>query len=85
MAAGGELALEEMKLPQLKEELAAQGAPRVGLKAVLQRRLHGLLVQAAIEARGREEGAKMDDVPGTAPRQRRNPRSTKRARRGASA
>ena len=70
-----------MKLPQLKEELAAQGAPRVGLKAVLQRRLHGLLVQAAIEARGREEG-EMDDVPdGPAP----EAQPAKRARRGASA
>ena len=83
MAAGGELALEDMKLPQLKEELAAQGAPRVGLKAVLQRRLHGLLVQAAIEARGREEQeGEMDDVPdGPAP----EAQPAKRARRGASA
>ena len=55
MAAGGALSLEEMKLPQLKEELAAREAKRTGLKATLQRRLHGLLVQAAIEERDEEE------------------------------
>ena len=55
MAAGGALSLEEMKLPQLKEELAAREAKRTGLKVTLQRRLHGLLVQAAIEARDAEE------------------------------
>ena len=43
MMAGGELPFEEMKLAQLKEELAARGSTRSGLKAVLQRRLHGLL------------------------------------------
>ena len=62
----GELPLEGMKLPQLKEELAARSAPRVGLKAVLQRppRLHGLLVQAAVEARESErEDDEMDDAP----------------------
>ena len=48
--------MEEMKMPQLKEELGARGAPRVGIKPVLQRRLHGLMVQAAIEARMDEEG-----------------------------
>ena len=34
---------------------AAREAKRTGLKATLQRRLHGLLVQAAIEARDEEE------------------------------
>ena len=33
----------------------AREAKRTGLKATLQRRLHGLLVQAAIEARDEEE------------------------------
>ena len=41
-----------MKLTQLKEELAARDSSQSGLKATLQRRLHGLLVEAAI-ARGR--------------------------------
>jgi hypothetical protein len=49
MAAGGNLAFEEMKVQQLKDELAARGSTRTGLKAVLQRRLHSRLVQAAIE------------------------------------
>ena len=44
-----------MKLPQLKEELAARGSTRSGLKAALQRRLHGLLVQAAIAQRAEEQ------------------------------
>ena len=48
MLAGGELAFDVMKLPQLKEELASRDSSRSGLKAALQRRLHGLLVQAAI-------------------------------------
>ena len=56
MVSGLEMELEEMKLPQLKEELGARGVPRVGIKSVLQRRLHGLMVQAAIEARMDEEG-----------------------------
>ena len=51
---------EAKKLPQLKEELAAREAKRTGLKATLQRRLHALLVQAAIEARA-EEGLSDDD------------------------
>ena len=38
------------KLPQLKDELAVRGREALeGLKASLQRRLHGLLVKAAIE------------------------------------
>ena len=51
------VSFEEMKLPQLKEELAARGSTRTGLKASLQRRLHGLLVQAAIVQRAAEEEA----------------------------
>ena len=54
MLAGGELAFEAMKLAQLKEELAARGSTRSGLKASLQRRLHGLLVEAAIARRAAE-------------------------------
>ena len=42
-------AFEEMKVPELKDELALRGSTRTGLKAGLQRRLHALLVQAAIE------------------------------------
>ena len=52
MKAGGELPFEAMKVPQVKEVLAARDAKRSGLKAALQRRLHGLLVQAAILSRG---------------------------------
>ena len=51
-------------LPQLKEELAAREAKRTGLKATLQRRLHGLLVQAAIEARGEEAETRCGDDEG---------------------
>ena len=54
MAAGGNVAFEEMKVAQLKLELAERGSTRTGLKAVLQRRLHGLIVQAAIERRASE-------------------------------
>ena len=50
MKAGAGVDFEEMKLKELKEELAARGSTRTALKAVLQRRLHGLLVEAAIEA-----------------------------------
>ena len=59
MEAGGELSFAEMKLPQLKEELEARGSTRSGPKAALQRRLHGLLIEAAIarrEAAREEEG-----------------------------
>ena len=45
-----------MKLAQLKEELAAHGSTRTGLKAVLQRRLHGLLVEADVTRRRTEDG-----------------------------
>ena len=44
MRGGGDLSFEEMKTQQLKEELAAHGSSRSGLKAALQRRMHGLLV-----------------------------------------
>ena len=40
--------LDAMKLNQLKAELAARGARQAGLKAVLQRRLHGLLMADAV-------------------------------------
>ena len=40
---------EAMKVAQLKAELAERGSTRTGLKAVLQRRLHALIVQAARE------------------------------------
>ena len=62
MVAGGEVGLEEMKLPQLKEELAARDAKRVGMEPTLQRRLHALLMQAAI-ARAEEMQA---DLPAEA-------------------
>ena len=54
MLSGGSMAFEQMKMTQLKEELGARGSSRSGLKASLQRRLHGLLVQAAIERRAAE-------------------------------
>lgn len=44
MLVGGDVAFEEMKLPERKEELAARGSVRSGMKAALQRRLHALLV-----------------------------------------
>ena len=47
----GEVAFEAMKVAQLKVELAARGSTRTGLKATLQRRLHAMIVQAAIERR----------------------------------
>ena len=47
MEAGGGVPFERMKVAQLKEELAARGSTRTGLKMVLQRRLHGMLVHAA--------------------------------------
>ena len=54
MLSGGSMAFEQMKMTQLNEELGARGSSRSGLKASLQRRLHGLLVQAAIERRAAE-------------------------------
>ena len=47
MEAGGGLPFEEMKLPQLKDELAARGMPHSGLETMLQRKLHTALVLAA--------------------------------------
>ena len=47
---GGEVAFERDEGgDQLKVELAERGSTRSGRKAILQRRLHTLLVQAAIE------------------------------------
>ena len=43
-----------MKVVQLKAELAERGSMRTGLKAVLQRRLHALIVQAARELQASE-------------------------------
>ena len=44
----------------------ADARKRTGLKATLQRRLHGLLVQAAIEARDEEEESDSDGDGGAA-------------------
>ena len=52
MVAGGEVAFEAMTVDQLKVELAERGSTRSGRKAILQRRLHALIVQAAIEQCG---------------------------------
>ena len=57
MQASGDVPFEQMKLAHLKEELAARGARRSGLKAVLQRRLHGLLVEAVIAEQAAEAEA----------------------------
>ena len=54
MAAGGDVDFEAMKVVQLKAELAERGSTRTGLKAVLQRRLHALIVQAAQELQASE-------------------------------
>eukprot|EP00966_Prymnesium_polylepis_P115477 2669173-Prymnesium_polylepis.1 len=51
------VALEEMKVKQLKAELAARGAARAGAKERLQKRLHTLIVQEAAE---RTHAARMD-------------------------
>jgi hypothetical protein len=67
MAAGGELALAQMKRTQLVAELAAHGSTRTGLKAVLQRRLHRLLVEAALESRQRRKEAEGEEA-GEGPR-----------------
>ena len=53
------VALEEMKVKQLKAELAVRGAARVGAKGVLQQRLHALIVQEATES---ARAARMDTV-----------------------
>ena len=49
MVAGGDVDFEAMKVAQLKVEFAERGSTRTGLKAVLQRRLHAMIVQAARE------------------------------------
>jgi hypothetical protein len=49
---------------QLVAELAARGSTRTGLKAVLQRRLHGLLVEAALESRREEAEAEQGEEAG---------------------
>ena len=54
MVAGGDVDFEAMKVTQLKVELAERGSTRTGLKAVLQRRLHALIVQAAREHQASE-------------------------------
>jgi len=54
MVAGGEVAFEAMTVDQLKVELAECGLTRLGRKAILQHRLHALIVQAAIEQSGDE-------------------------------
>ena len=54
MVAGGDVDFEAMKVAQLKAELAERGSTRTGLKAVLQRRLHALIVQAARERQASE-------------------------------
>ena len=61
MEAGGELALDALRVPQLKEELVARDARRTGQKAALQRRLHALLVQAAIAKRAERDDETMAD------------------------
>ena len=45
------VAFEAMKVADLKEELLERGASRNGVKSTLQRRLHGLIVQAASRTR----------------------------------
>ena len=55
MESGGNVPFESMKVAQLKEELAARGSTRrTGLKMVLQRRLHAMLMQSAIERQARQ-------------------------------
>jgi hypothetical protein len=61
MEAGGKLALDAMRVPQLKEELVARDVRRTGQKAALQRRLHALLVQAAIAKRAERDDETMAD------------------------
>jgi hypothetical protein len=65
MEAGGDVALESMTVPQLKEELAARGSARSGLKAALQRRLHSLLMEAAIGRQAQSGGIGMDRGDGS--------------------
>ena len=46
------IALRHITVDQLKVELAERGSTRSGRKAILQRCLHALIVQAAIERCG---------------------------------
>jgi hypothetical protein len=46
-AMGGDVAFEDMKVSDLREELAVRGALRSGVKGALQRRLHTMIVQGA--------------------------------------
>ena len=50
MMGEGELPFEEMKLKQLKDELAARGGRRSGLKAMLQHRLQPRLAGARLQS-----------------------------------
>ena len=50
------MAFKAMTVDQLKVELAKRGSTRLGRKAILQRRLHALIVQAAIEQSGGRHG-----------------------------
>ena len=50
MVVGGDVAFEAMKVDQLKVELAERGSTRSGRKAILQRRLHALLVVEVVQA-----------------------------------
>ena len=74
MMGEGVVPFEEMKLKQLKDKLAARGVRRSGLKAMLQHRLHGLLVQAAITAHAQDEA----EPEASAPKDKRpaDPQST---------
>ena len=64
MQGEAEVAFEEMKVKELREELTVRGASRTGVKCVLQQRLHTLIVQAAAEAARADradDGVDMDD------------------------
>ena len=63
MRAGGGVPFEAMKLTLLKEELAVRGATRAGRKAVLQRRLHSLLVQDGLAPDGKADAGDGDAAP----------------------
>ena len=56
MRIGGDTPFEEMKVTELKAELDARGASRSGLKHVLQRKLHSLLLQEAMGAAEEDGG-----------------------------
>ena len=88
MVAGGDVDFEAMKVAQLKAELAERGSTRTGLKAVLQRRLHALIMQVWRESCRRARWTNLSSVLSTAlsalyksHTQRRESRGT-RAHRG---